>query len=83
MNELKPCQCGSHVELCRGDDDYYIYCPKCKLKTFSARVYDNITDNCDRLIEIWNRRADDGRDYKKKRATLQVCRQKRNLKIVQ
>ena len=58
-NELKPCQCGSDVELCRGDDDYYIYCPKCKLKTFSDRVYDNITDNCDRLIEVWNRRAKD------------------------
>ncbi len=60
MNEeLKPCQCGSDVELCRGDDDYYIYCPKCKLKTFSDRVYDNITDNCDRLVEVWNERADD------------------------
>ena len=23
-NELKPCQCRSAVELCRGDDDYYI-----------------------------------------------------------
>ena len=57
MDELKPCQCGSYVELCRDDDDYYIYCPKCKLKTFSSRVYDNITDNCDRLVEVWNRRA--------------------------
>lgn len=61
-NELKPCQCGSDVELCRGDDDYYIYCPKCRLKTFSDRVYDNIIDNCDRLIEAWNRRANDGRE---------------------
>lgn len=60
-NKLNPCQCGSNVELCRGDDDYYIYCPKCKLKTSSDRVYDNITDNCDRLIEVWNRRVKDGR----------------------
>ena len=61
-NELKPCQCRSAVELCRGDDDYYIYCPKCKLKTFSERVYDNITDNCDRLIEAWNGRKHNGMD---------------------
>ena len=60
-NELKPCKCGSPVELRRGDGDFYIYCPKCKLKTFSERFYDNITDNCDRLLDAWNRRADDGR----------------------
>lgn len=64
-HELKPCRCGSDVELCRGDDDYYIYCPKCKLKTFSDRVYDNITDNCDRLIDVWNGRDSDGNDSKR------------------
>lgn len=36
-NKLNPCLCGNDVELCRGDDDYYIYCPKCKLKTFQIR----------------------------------------------
>jgi hypothetical protein len=61
-DKLNPCLCGSDVELCRDDDDYYIYCPKCKLKTFSDRVYDNITDNCDRLIEVWNRMVEDGRE---------------------
>ena len=61
MEELRCCPfCGNDAELVRGEDDFYIFCPTCKMCAKTADRYDNITDTCDKTIETWNRRVGDG-----------------------